>query len=438
MKSTFTLRWLLAGLFIFCFIGWAVTGLLFFTRLTYLCLLIVFGARIWTYVSMHGIRLNRKARILRARMGDVFEENLEVRNTSWLPCLWLEIINQSNLPKAGGSRMLTGIGPHQRRFYTSRTMLYKRGAFLLGPTNISSGDPLGLFLIRRQVSAKETLLVLPMTTPIKIFPPPPGILPGGRTIQQRTFDVTPHAAGVREYIPSDPMKRIHWPSTAHRGRFMVKEFEQDPQADIWLFIDAQREIQASLPDNEMVVDEDGWWLRGHNATLPRDSFEYVVSAAASLANYFLMERKEVGMAYATGRITFVSADRGERQVNKIMETLAFIQADGVMPINGLVTMMAKLLPLGSSAILITPSNRPELLLAVDDLQRHNLRPVVVLVKPETFGGVEDSNRVISGLIGRKIPVCTIGLGDDLSHKLVLPVIYFQRQYQPKSLFSVGI
>jgi uncharacterized protein (DUF58 family) len=41
--------------------------------------------------------------------------------------------------------------------------------------------------------------------------------------------MTPHAVGIREYLPSDPMKRIHWPSTARRGRFMVKEFEQ-PQA----------------------------------------------------------------------------------------------------------------------------------------------------------------------------------------------------------------
>ena len=35
-----------------------------------------------------------------------------------------------------------------------------------------------------------------------------------------------------------------------RRLFMVKEFEQDPQADIWLFLDAESGIQASLPDEE--------------------------------------------------------------------------------------------------------------------------------------------------------------------------------------------
>jgi uncharacterized protein (DUF58 family) len=275
-----------------------------------------------------------------------------------------------------------------------------------------------------------------MAVQISNFPPPPGLLPGGRAIHQRTFDVTPHAAGIREYVPGDPMKRIHWPSTAHKGRFMVKEFEQDPQADIWLFLDAQKEVQAALPEQPFAFSEDGWWLRRPNVALPRDSFEYAASAAASLAGYFLMDRRVVGLACAAGKFTVVSADRGERQVNKIMETLAFLQPDGKMPILGLVTMRAKLLPIGSGVILITSSTRPELILAVDDLQRRNLRPVVVLIKPETFGGAGESKFIVSGLMRRNVPVCSIGLGDNLSEQLALPAVYFQRRFQPKAFFAL--
>ncbi len=335
--------------------------------------------------------MSRHARILRASMGDVFEEHFEIRNNSWPACLWLEIINKSNLPMAGGSRILTGIGSRQRRFYTARTLLYKRGAYQLGPTSISSGDPFGLFTIRKVVPSIDTLMVLPMIYPISGFPPPPGILPGGKAIRLRTSDVTPHAAGVREYFPGDPMKRIHWPSTAHRGRFMVKEFEQDPQADTWLFLDAQRDVQASLPDEAMIFSEEGWWLRRPNVSLPGDSFEYVMSAAASLARYFLLDRRAVGMACSGGTTTVVPAERGERQINKIMETLAFLQPDGKMPLLGLIAMRAKLLPIGTGVILITPSTRPELLLAIEDLIRRKLRPVLVLIKPETFGGKGESD-----------------------------------------------
>jgi uncharacterized protein (DUF58 family) len=436
MKLNLALRWLLVGLILIGLIGWAVTGLMVYARLAYLSLFLVIGAVIWTAFSIYGIRMNRQARILRASMGDVFEEHFEIRNSAWFACPWLEIINKSNLPMVGGSRLLTGIGPHQRRFYTARTILYQRGAFFLGPTNLASGDPFGLFTIHRQFPSKDTLVVLPMAVPINDFPPPPGLLPGGKAIHQRTSDVTPHAAGVRDYVPGDPMKRIHWPSTAHRGRFMVKEFEQDPQADIWLFLDAQRDIQASLPEPTFAISEDSWWLHRPNVALPRDTFEYAASAAASLASYFLLDRRAVGLACAAGKFTVVSADRGERQVNKIMETLAFLQPDGRMSLLGLVTMRAKLLPIGTGVILVTPSTRPDLLLAVDDLQRRNLRPVVVLIKPETFGGSGESKTIISGLVQRNIPICSIGLGDNLSLQLALPVVYFQRRFQPKAFFAV--
>jgi len=426
MRQIPGLRWLLVGMVIFGLAGWAVTGLTIYARMSYLGLLMIVGAGIWSLLSMRGIHLVRHTRSLRASMGEVFEEHFEVRNNAWPACLWLEVINQSSLPMAGGSRLLTGIGAGQRRFYTARTLLNRRGAFILGPTSLSSGDPFGLFSIRKQVAARDTLVVLPMKVPINYFPPPPGILPGGKAVRQRTIDVTPHAAGVREYVPGDPMKRIHWPTSAHRGRFMVKEFEQDPQADIWLFLDAQSEIQASVKEQAVIYREDRWWIRRPKVALPHDTFEYAVSAAASLANYFLLQRRSVGLACAAGRVTYVSADHGERQLTKIMETLAFVQPIGKMSLLGLVTMQAKLLQIGAGVIIITASIESQLLLAVEDLQHRNLRPVVVIIKPETFGGMGDSETIIAGLVHRNVPVCSVEFGNDLSVQLALPAIYLRR------------
>ena len=99
-------------------------------------------------------------------------------------------------------------------------------------------------------------------------------------------------------------------------------------------------------------------------------------------------------------------------------------------------MRAKLLPIGTGVILISPSTKPELLLAVEDLQRRNLRPVVVLVKVDTFGGTGNCEPIVTGLEARNVPVCTVGLGEDLSVQLTLPVVYFQRKYFPKSYFGI--
>ena len=438
MKPEFNLRWLLLGTILIGIIGWFISGLMLYARMAFLGLTVVIGSGLLAFFSMRGIHLTRQARILRASMGEVFEERFEVINYFWLSSLWLEIINGSNLPMAGGSRLLTGIRAHQRRFYTARTLLSKRGAFTLGPTNLTSGDVFGLFTMRSQIPANDTLVVLPMAFPITSFPPPPGILPGGKAIRMRTSEVTPHAAGVREYVPGDPMKRIHWTSTARRGRFMVKEFERDPQADIWLFLDAEKEIHATLGEQPIAFSEDGWWLRRPSVALPGDTFEYIVSAAASLASYFLFDRRAVGLVCASSKSTVISAERGERQVNKIMETLAFLQPDGKLSLPGLVTMRGKLLPIGTGVILITSSTKPELMFAVEDLLRRNLRPFVVLIKPETFGSSEGSEVVISGLLKRNIPVCPIGFGDNLSTQLALSVIYFQHHYLPKSYFNVRV
>ena len=438
-------RWLLVALIVVGALGWAVSGLRLYARLAYLGVLLVAGAGLWVVLSMRGVRLERRTRTLRASMGEVLEEQFEITNTTWPGPAWLEVLNQSDLPTAAGSRLVTGLGTHQRRFYAARTLLTRRGAYRLGPTLLTSGDPFGLFRVQRRIPARDTLLVMPMVAPIADFPPPPGILPGGKTIRRRTMDVTPHAAGVREYVPGDPMRRVHWPSTARRGRFMVKEFEQDPQADIWIFLDAKHDIHASLPDEPLYLPQEGWWIRRPIIRLPHASFEYAVSAAASLAAHFLAERRAVGLACAAGHFTIVPAERGPRQAGKLMETLAFLQPDGSMPLIGMVAMQARLLPLGSGVILITPSAQPELLLAVEDLQRRNLRPVVVLLKAETFGGKAGGNEadgysaedVASGLLIRGVPVCHLGYGDDLGLQLALPVVYFQRPYLPKSYLGAG-
>ncbi len=437
MKFSLASRWLLAVMILVSLVGWAVTGLSIYARLVYLGLLSIAGAVIWAAISMRGIRFTRNTRSLRASVGDVVEENFEVKNETWPGCAWLELHNQSTLPMATGSRLLTRIGIHQRRFYTARTLLTQRGAFLLGPTTLTSGDPFGLFISNKRIPAGETLIVLPQVFPISTFPPPPGLLPGGKNIRQRSLDVTPHAAGVREYVAGDPMKRIHWPSTARRGRFMVKEFEQDPQADIWLFVDAESGIQASLPDEETLPTQAGsWWLHRPTIPLPRNTFEYAISAAASLASFFLADRRAVGLVCAAGKFTVVPAERGMRQINKIMETLAFLQPEGNIPLHGLVDIKAKLLPLGSGVVLITSSTRPDLILAVEELQRRHLRPVVVLIKPETFGFPENSEVVVAGLTRTNVPVCQIGLGDNLGVQLALPVVYFQHPYLSKPYFSV--
>ena len=253
---------------------------------------------------------------------------------------------------------------------------------------------------------------------ISSFISPPGLLPGGQVIRRKALDITPHASGVREYVPGDPMKRIHWPTTARRGKIIVKEFEQDPQAEVWLFLDAQHAVHAEKPYEIPDTVGDGWMLgRRQEYELPTATLEYAISTTASLAHYYLRQRRAVGLVTASHQFRVIPAERSERQESKILETLAFIEAESDLSIAGLVAAQAGQLPQGSSAILVTPTVHPELLAAVDDLQRRDLRPVVVLLIADSFGGAKGGEKNYSMLLARNIPVCRIYCGANLALEL---------------------
>lgn len=400
-------------------IGTMVNAAVFYVRLFYLGSLLILIAWLLRMISLRGIEVQRQARSLRGSVGDIFEEHFEVANTSKLPKLWLEIANESTVPNATGSRLITLLRAGQKRSYTARTWLTNRGGFLLGPTKITSGDPFGIFRVSRVVPASSTLIVLPMIFRLNQFLSPPGLLPGGRAIRRKSIDITTHAAGVREYIPGDPMKRIHWPTSIHRDELMVKEFEQDPQAEVWLFLDMYKGIHFARPADELTSPvDDLLLLRRPQFKLPRSTLEYSISITASLAHYFLEQRRSVGLVTSLGRsYQIIPAERSERQEAKILEALAFLQAESTLALPGMVTAQMGQLPQGSSAILVTPMIWSELLLAVDSLQRRKLRPVVVLLMAESFGSRAGNEELAKSLEERNVPVCRVYCDADLSETL---------------------
>ena len=411
-------RILVALLFITGLVGVMVTGAVIYSRVLYLSIFLGVSAWVWTRWAGSGLRLMRNARVQRANVGEIFEENFEVTNSARIIAPWVEILNQSKIPFASGSRLLTFMTSRQKRSYLSRTWLTRRGGFELGPTKISTGDPFGLFSLSREIVPTQTLIVYPVIFEIQSFLFPPGLLPGGQVIRRKSQDVTPHAAGVREYVHGDAVKRIHWPTSIRRNQLMVKEFEQDPQAEVWLYLDSQKDVHCEKPyQHDDIPVESMFFGQRPKFKMPPSTLEYSISITASLAHYFVGQRRAVGYVSAGQAFTVHSADRSERQEAKILETLAFVEANGAMSISALVAAQASQLPQGSTVILVTPTVRTDLLLAVDDLIRRHLRPVVVLLNAETFGGVRGTDTIIVALRERRIPVCVIACDADLTQAL---------------------
>jgi uncharacterized protein (DUF58 family) len=394
---------------------------IFFTRLVYLCLLLLGLGWLWAYFSVRGFSLQRDARVLRQQVGEVFEERYKISNRSAFVRLWLEVRDESELPGKTGSRVLSLIGGRQQRSYIAYTKLNRRGSFHLGPTRLVSGDPFGLFLNSKSMDSRGELVVLPYVVELQKFPSPAGMFPGGRAVRRRSMDVTPQASGVRDYAPGDALRRIHWPTSVRRDRLMAKEFDQDPQADVWIFLDAYGPVHYRAPEEEEApgqrVDQLWMWQHHVDIKLPADTFEFAVSAAGSVANFYIKQGRTVGFVCGGDVFTALSPERGERQLNKILETLTFLNSDGDLPLIGLVEAQAPSLPRASTVVLVTSSTDPTFDLAVDYLIMRNLRPVIIYIDGSTFGADLGGKEVVYRIRQRGVPVISVGKDEDLRESL---------------------
>ncbi len=399
-------------------LGGLVNGSAIYSRLLYLGIILCLGAFVWAQIIRNSIFIQRSARTLRASLGDIFLEHYEIIHQGWLMAPWIEITNETQMPYSSGSRLLTMVNPHQNRSYLSRTWLTRRGRYLLGPTRVTTGDPFGLFRFSKKIQPRQSLIVLPMLFELHTFTTPAGLLPGGRVIRRKALDITSNASGLREYATGDPVKRIHWPSSLRKGQLMVKEFEQDPQGEVWLILDAQAGVhqEQAQPTEDIPVDA-LLFGRKPKFQLPASTLEYAISVTASLSHYFISERRAVGLLTEGRAYTLIPAERTVRQESKILETLAFLDARGSLTLAELVSTQLGQFPQGSSLILITPNISDALTVAIENLQRRNLRPMVVFIPTDAFGGKASVNEQVTTLQNRHIPVCKIGYGEDIGKAL---------------------
>jgi uncharacterized protein (DUF58 family) len=400
-----------------------------FIRLAVTLLLILVVSGLWTVVSLWGITLHRSTRSTRKQVGDFFSEEIEVINQSVIPKVWLKVTDQSQLFGGTGSRVITGIGSKQSRNYVAFSLLQNRGWFLLGPTQIESGDIFGLFLVLKTFDSQLRLLVIPYMFDIQFFLAPTGILPGGHALREKTLEVTPYAAGVREYVPGDALKRIHWPSSARKQLLIVKEFEKDPLAEAWIFLDARKSVHIRSEEKGTADLHQIWWIRYKKAFhLPPDTMEYAISITASLARYYTRQKREVGLVSSGQSYSVLPAERGERQMGKILEILAVLEPEGEMPFWALINSQVNHLARGSTVLLITPSTDETILTITMGLIHRGLIPVIILIDPASFGGEVHAAGIAKQLTNQGVITFVIHQGDDVQSILESPQVLYDRRF----------
>ena len=351
---------------------------------------------VWSRLSVRGLRLRRDVRTTRVQVGEAVEERISLLNHSPAPRLWLHVQDLSTLPGHSAERIVD-LEPRGARTWRAQTVCRRRGEYLLGPSTLVGADPLGLFPARRHVSGATRVLVYPQTVELLDFVLPFADEHGGNRQVAGLHQTTAHAAETREYSPGDPLKRIHWRTTARLSKLMVKEFDEDPTADVWIFLDLDARVHRGEGDESTV--------------------EYAVKAASSLGKHFLDRNRNVGLVASGRRRSALPADRGDRQLIRLLEELAVVQADGGAPLAEVLLAEGHRCQGRSVALIITPSLDQAWVGSLRALRYQGVRGVAVVVEPGSFDGGENSLPLASALAAADLPLHLIRQGDNLSQAL---------------------
>lgn len=403
------------GLLIFSIAGALVTGWETYYNLSYVwagLLIISYG---WSRISLNGITLRRSPRSLRAQVGVAFEESFVMRNSSRFSKLWIEIRDHSELPGHRASYVMTGFASKKEKTWVVRTLCTRRGRFRVGTAEIHSGDPFGLFPRVIEIRQEYYLVVLPRTERIDSFIFPAGRLPGGDALQYRTHQVTPNAAGVREYAPGDSLNRIHWKTTARLQKLMVKEFEFDPQMEVWILLDANAKVQVGRIE-ELSAEITASIVYG-DIGIPKSTEEYAVAVVSSLALYLLERDRDLGFISHGKARHIVQSDRGEAQLYHILESLAVLEARGEITLPDLLKVEGHRIPRGASVVMVTASVSPQVLVSAQELMRKGISPVLILIDAESFGGVQGSQALLIAAQSAGISARLIRYDDSIAQEL---------------------
>lgn len=164
---------------------------------------------------------------------------------------------------------------HEEVFAIATT---RRGIVAVGPASTIRGDSLGLVRRVQTWSDATELYIHPRTVAMNASTV--GFIrdiEGATTQDLSSADVSFHA--LREYVPGDDRRAIHWRSTARIGTLMVRQFEETRRSHLLIVLD---------------LDTDAW--------ASDDEFEIGVSAAASMARAALVDAKEVSVHTQAGHL----------------------------------------------------------------------------------------------------------------------------------------
>ncbi|MCC7366504.1 MAG: DUF58 domain-containing protein [Dehalococcoidia bacterium] len=357
----------------------------------FIVLLVGGVSRYWSRHLFDRVVLRRHFGETRAFIGEPIAMRLELANPKVLPLPWYEwrlamgdplTVDGEHLAAAAvpGLSWLTrrgSIGWYEEQTWDHTVRASERGYHQVGPATIRSGDLFGVFPRGIEDEQVDHLLVFPKVAPLEQLGLPSERPFGERKGGSRIFEDPLRIAGLREYRPGDPMRRIDWKASARTGELTSRVYEPS----------ATRQLYIAVNIDTMEHAWEGYL---------KDDLERTVSVAASVAVWAAGQKYAVGLlangAYPDAdRPIRLPPSRSREQLTKVLEALAVVQPLTMGDLAGALQREGHRLPTGSTVVVVAALLPPALEGVIGRLaaQRHE---VVVLatsdrVPPELPMGI---------------------------------------------------
>lgn len=323
------------------------------------------------------------------------------------------VLLEDSIPPQLASRArfaFSGVEPRGRRSATYKLRPSRRGRYQIGPTEISFMDPFSLARTRRVDATASDLLVHPKIEELAL----PRDLGERRSLSVSALRRPTGGEGedfytLREYIEGDDLRKIHWPSTAKRQRYMIRQEETPWHNRATIVIDDRR--------------------RAHG--LNAGGFERAVEAAASLVD--LYHRSGYSYRLAGAHDPGLASTRGPQHYNRCLDLLATITLRShaaAGPDEGDPLLLARFAELEArtaaegTLVLVSGDIGPEVAVGLSRLRRRFRQVVAVAFPSHRFGSSPTRERwegeratvEVMRLLARSgVRSINLGPGDSLAH-----------------------
>ncbi len=245
--------------------------------------------------------------------GEMVDVGIVVRNPSSTRRLFV-YASDTLPPRAGMQPPLHPLavldpGGEERFSYRLHTPL--RGVYALGPIRLHASDTLGLTTFTREIDVTDEVIVYP--TPLMLPPLWPRVAAGRqpRRAVRAPSEQGSDFFGIREYVPGDDPRRIHWRTSARRDQLMTIQYAHEEALEGIMILDL--------------------FARHHEGEGESSTLEQGVKLAITAARQAELRTGWAGLV-ATGETDFsVVLDSGPGQYGRLQEALARVepqQADG--------------------------------------------------------------------------------------------------------------